>query len=78
MDELKEEIDTAIQCLTSKCKEAFILSYIHEMKNREIAAAMNISERTVETHVYNALKILRNKLKNNLLFFMLISLNIWR
>ena len=29
----------------------------------EIAEEMNISVRTVETHVYNALKIIRNNLK---------------
>jgi len=61
--EIREEIDKALVSLTSKCREAFMLSYIHEMKTKEIALEMLISERTVETHVYNALKILRTKLK---------------
>ena len=73
MAELKEEMDKAMSCLTAKCKEAFILSYIHEMKNKEIAAVMNISERTVETHIYNALKILRRKLRPVLLVLIMLS-----
>ena len=33
------------------------------MKNKEIAQAMNISVRTVDAHIYNALKQLRAKLQ---------------
>lgn len=78
MEELKDEIDKAMNFLTAKCREAFSLSYIHDMKNKEIAVIMNISERTVETHIYNALKILRTKLKNNLFLFLLLSVSIWQ
>lgn len=64
MDELRKEIDEAIASLSAKCREAFVLSYIHAMKNKEIALLMNVSERTIETHIYNALKVLRIKLKD--------------
>jgi RNA polymerase sigma-70 factor (ECF subfamily) len=72
--ELTNEIETAINKLPDKCREAFILSYLHDLKNKEIAEAMNISLRTVEAHIYKALKILRKELKHlfPLLFFILL------
>lgn len=60
--ELRKEINDAINELPDKCKEAFKLSYLHDMKNREIADAMGISLRTVEAHMYKALKYLRSRL----------------
>jgi RNA polymerase sigma-70 factor (ECF subfamily) len=62
-NELNNIIEAAINELPDKCKEIFKLSYLHCLKNKEIAEIMNISQRTVETHRYNALKILREKLK---------------
>lgn len=40
----------------------FKLSYLHDMKNKDIAETMGISLRTVEAHMYKALKVLREKL----------------
>jgi RNA polymerase sigma-70 factor (ECF subfamily) len=74
--ELRQEIDEAINELPPKCKEAFIDSYIHEMSTREIAEKLNISERTVESHVYHALKHLRIKLKDKLYLLLPLFLGI--
>lgn len=60
--ELKREIYDAINELPDKCKEVFKLSYLHDMKNKEIADVMGVSLRTVEAHMYKALKYLRNRL----------------
>ena len=60
--ELRKEIHDAINELPDKCKEVFKLSYLHEMKNREIADVLGISLRTVEAHMYKALKYLRRRL----------------
>lgn len=62
--ELHQEIHTAINALPDKCKEVFKLSYLHDMKNKEIADVMNVSLRTVEAHMYKALKFLRARLKH--------------
>ena len=62
--ELRNEIVAAINELPDKCKLIFKLSYLQEMKNKTIAEMMGCSQRTVEAHVYKALKILRNKLDN--------------
>lgn len=64
MDELREEIDNAINSLPPKCKEVFTLSYIMDMKNSEIGEMVGISVSTVEKHINSALKQLRNILKD--------------
>ena len=46
--ELRSEIRQAIDGLPDKCKEVFKLSYLHDMKNKDIADVMGISLRTVE------------------------------
>lgn len=62
MEEVKEEIKTAIDSLPEKCREVFMLSYIYDLKNKEISEVLGISLSTVENHIYNALKTLRQKL----------------
>lgn len=61
--ELRRELSEAINELPDKCKTVFKLSYLHDMKNKEIADAMGISLRTVEAHMYKALKFLRDRLE---------------
>ena len=46
-------------------------SYLHEMKNKEIADVMGVSLRTVEAHMYKALKFLRNRLGHLWFLFLL-------
>ena len=38
------------------------LSYLHDMKNKEIADVLGVSLRTIEAHMYKALKYLRSRL----------------
>ena len=57
-----------------KCKEVFKLSYLHDMKNREIADAMGVSLRTIEAHMYKALKYLRGRLDHLIFLFILFFL----
>lgn len=60
--ELRRKLSDAINELPDKCRMVFKLSYLHDMKNKEIADTMGVSLRTVETHMYKALKLLRDKL----------------
>ena len=50
-----QEIDR----LPERCREIFVMAYIEEKKNAEIAELLQISVRTVEAQIYKALKILR-------------------
>ena len=61
--EVRLELHRAIGELPDKCQEVFKLSYLHDMKNKDIADVMGISLRTVEAHMYKALKFLRERLK---------------
>lgn len=67
-----QAIYSSIEKLPPKCKVIFEKAYIEKQKSAEIAEEMNISVRTVETHVYNALKIIRNNLKVLKLIFAII------
>ena len=69
--ELRKEIYDE---LPDKCKEVFKLSYLHDMKNREIADAMGVSLRTIEAHMYKALKYLRGRLDHLIFLFILFFL----
>ena len=63
-NEINKEIFSVIESLPEKCKEVFKLSYLNDMKNKEIAELLNISLRTVEAHMYKALKFLRANLSH--------------
>ncbi|MGN1245212.1 MAG: RNA polymerase sigma-70 factor [Muribaculaceae bacterium] len=60
--ELRSTLSRAIGELPDKCRVVFKLSYLHDMKNKDIAQLLKVSPRTVEAHMYKALRYLRNKL----------------
>lgn len=72
--ELQVEVYNAINELPDKCREIFKLSYLHDLKNKEIAETLDISLRTVEAHMYKALKYLRVRLKYLLFLLFLLLL----
>lgn len=62
--ELQEKIKNSIDLLPEKCREIFVMSRMRGLKNEEIAVELNLSKRTVETQISNALKVLRVELKD--------------
>ncbi|MCD8193398.1 MAG: sigma-70 family RNA polymerase sigma factor, partial [Tannerellaceae bacterium] len=62
--DLRKELYLSINDLPDQCRKIFKLSYIHNMKNKAIAELLDLSARTVEAHMYKALKILREKLQH--------------
>jgi RNA polymerase sigma-70 factor (ECF subfamily) len=72
--ELQEKISHAIGLLPEKCREIFIMSRFKGLDNDQIAGEMQISKRTVETHISNALRILRNELKHYPTFLILAGI----
>ncbi len=62
VEELQQQINTAINKLPEKCKEIFLLSRMEEKKYKEIAEELGISIKTVENQMGKALKILREEL----------------
>lgn len=60
--ELQAMIEEAINELPEKGRQVFIMSYLNGMRSKEIAYIMGISVRTVDVHIYRALKFLRSRL----------------
>ena len=72
-EELKDIIEKAIDRLPEHCKRVFKLSRFEQLKYKEIAEELGISEKTVEGHMTKAIKLLKEDLKYYLSFVMLIS-----
>lgn len=72
--DLGKAIEQAIGQLPDKCREVFRLSYIQGLKNKEIAEQMGLSVKTVDAHIYKALKLLRQTLKGTKYWMPLIAL----
>lgn len=72
--DIEKIITRALNTLSPKCKEIFIMSKIEGKKQKQIAEELNISINTVETQIGIAYKKLRVELKNYLpLFIFLLS-----
>jgi len=69
--ELAAKIEESIESLPEKRREVFRLSRVRGLKYREIAEKLNISIKTVETHMGLAIKTLREKLSDYKSFFLL-------
>jgi RNA polymerase sigma-70 factor (ECF subfamily) len=65
-------IEKAIQLLPSKTREVFKLSRFESFSVREIARQMDISEKAVEYHITQSLKLLRFQLKDYMVFSLLV------
>lgn len=66
INELEEMLQAALEKLPSNVQSAFNMSRTQKMTYNEIAAEMNISPKTVESYISQALKILREELKDYL------------
>jgi RNA polymerase sigma-70 factor (ECF subfamily) len=62
--ELQDKIERVLDSLPPKCRQVFELSRYQDMKYREIAVELDISQKTVEAHMTKAMKIFRQALKD--------------
>jgi len=72
VNDVEKLLNDAIDKLPERCREIFILSRMEGLKNREIAARLNITVSTVENQMTIAIRKLKVELKNYLpllLFF---------
>jgi RNA polymerase sigma-70 factor (ECF subfamily) len=73
--QLNEQLSNALRELPEQCRTVFQLSRFEDLKYREIAGQLGISEKTVENQMGKALKLLRMKLVDFLpLIIMLMTL----
>lgn len=60
--ELLDRVVALTDELPDKRREVFRLSYLHDMTNAEIAELLHMPRRTVEGHLYHALRYLRGRI----------------
>lgn len=61
--EIQSEVNRAIGSLPEQCRKVFILSRTNGLKNKEISESLELSEKTVESHLTKALKTIRMALE---------------
>ena len=66
LKELNKHIQQAITSLPPSYKEAFIMHRFKNMSYKEIAEQLNVSPKTIDYRIQQALKILRAELKDYL------------
>ncbi len=76
--ELKDLIHYTADQLPTRCRLVFFMSRFEELSHKEIAAKLDISEKTVENQITKALKVLRvavaQHLKTPRIIFLIFSL----
>ena len=70
---LKEYLDGVVAGLPEKCRLVFTYSREHQLSTKEIADALQLSHKTVESHLTKALKTIRHYLGNHRFFTLLFA-----
>jgi RNA polymerase sigma-70 factor (ECF subfamily) len=72
LEKIESIINETVASLPDRCREVFCMSRYENLKNREIAIKLNITEKAVEANISRAFKILRVNLKDYapLIFFL--------
>lgn len=73
LEELQGRLSKIIDTLPPKCKLVFNMSRDENYTNKKIAAELGISEKAVEKHVTQALKVLKTKLGLSLIFILFLN-----
>jgi RNA polymerase sigma-70 factor (ECF subfamily) len=76
LSEVETHLAKALNKLPEKCRAIFHLSRFEELKYQQIADQLNISIKTVETHMVKALKILRKEMAEFLPVTLFLLLNL--
>ncbi len=75
--ELLEKLETGINQLPEQCRAIFKLSRFENLKYKEIAKKLNISENTVDTQIRRALKKLKEGLTDYLIFLTIVFIQLF-
>ena len=74
-DELHHLIEQTINSMPLKRKQVYVMHRFESKKSKEIAEEMNISQRTIEAHLYMAIKQIQAALKEHWLWIAVIVMN---
>jgi RNA polymerase sigma-70 factor, ECF subfamily len=76
-DELQNKIQNVIDNFPEEIRQVFIMKRFDNLKYREIADKLNISQKTVEARISKALSILRQELKGYIPVILLLLRLLW-
>jgi RNA polymerase sigma-70 factor (ECF subfamily) len=71
-NELEQELSRAVEQLPAQCRKVFEMSRVEQLSYNEIAEQLQISHNTVENHISKALKLLREHLKDFLIYIIIL------
>ncbi len=69
MEEFSAHLKKAIDLLPDRCRDIFILNKEHKLTYQQIADRHHISIKTVEIHMSNAFKRIRNYIASVMVLF---------
>jgi RNA polymerase sigma-70 factor (ECF subfamily) len=72
-EELSQKIQSALEALPSNYREAFEMNRFQKLTYKEIASQLNVSSKTVDYRIQQALKQLRIDLKDYLPLILFLS-----
>jgi RNA polymerase sigma-70 factor (ECF subfamily) len=72
--EINKLLNQQIILLPEQCRNVFLMSRQEELSNKEIAARLGISVKTVEGHITKAIKYLREHMNHHWVWYLFIEL----
>lgn len=63
--ELERKIDQAVESLPEKQKEIFLKSRLDGLSYKEIAEELGVTTKTIEYHISQAIRLIKNQLNHN-------------
>jgi len=76
IEELSQRIEKAIAALPESYQTAFVMHRFRNMSYKEIAAIYDVSPKTIDYRIQQALKLLREELKDYLPMIALLALDV--
>ena len=71
-DQLMDSLQKGLEKLPEKCRLVFKLSREQQKSSKEIADELQISHRTVQTHIHKAIKFLKSELSDYKILVMIL------
>ena len=68
----EEHLQAALATLPPKCKDIFLMAKLRQMKYRDIANELNLSEKTIENQMTKAIRLFRTYVAENSVFLILV------
>ena len=76
-DELYQDFQNAINAMPLKRRQIYLMHRFDGKKQYQIAEELDVSTRTIEAHIYQAIRQIRESLKDKWLILMLLNPELW-